>query len=766
MDILRYELKKIRKNRFFCLFLLSCAVVNTAFWLYQVRGDFSFAAMKSEVYAKAGKLDELLQNGERIKDLNRQVKMELEFYQAAIDAMVYSEEESFFWKIFLTQYPDKADWAREQLDVLSPEEANRQAVILSWCQQRTATVAEDAVFLNQIEEQARKLQSVSLFSSNEGSVENWVKTQEDYQKRKEIPLTLTVSPAFDKGTDAPLSDILLCVIVFLSVSLLFVREYKDNSRVLIYSQRNGRMRAAAAKTFACLIVTGVSVIVVWGMIILASLLLYGTNGIDAILSSSSAFRSYSSSLSNVRYLLCFIGGKVLGFLCLALLTSALMNLFASELLPCLIVLALWTGGYLLRTTIPDTSPFAVLRYLNFYFLIDVRYGYTHYRNLKLFGVLLGLSSIRHLFWFMTAIPLFVITLAGWVRQTRNRKRMAFALSSLAGAVFSRISANVNLLRHIVIQLLFTNRAIFLYFAGFLLYLFLLEQIPAPEKTESYVTYQSYLQTVGGALTDEKGKFLEEETLRLSSDSISQIRVEIFRDIQEQYNNLKVLSLKNASDEIGFVDQIMLKNLFGNKMHQRLLMLLATSFQAMITVLIFSVEEGDNRLFIRSQKKGRYDLFLWKSSFCVIHAVLLFGLIYGIWLIRFFDKWKPDYLDMLLQCVAGCEAFPFYITIRQALIFLFLCHVGGGITVAAVLLLTSSSCRSLASFILALAVVITPQLAGMIGLSVDQLFLNRLFILPHDLYAVDSGYLLATFLLFVIPILPCILMAKKNYLHIS
>ena len=69
MRILAAELRKVLKNRFFCVFLLCCVVLNLGFWIYGQRGLFWLMQEKNAVFERLEELDENLENGVGLQEL-------------------------------------------------------------------------------------------------------------------------------------------------------------------------------------------------------------------------------------------------------------------------------------------------------------------------------------------------------------------------------------------------------------------------------------------------------------------------------------------------------------------------------------------------------------------------------------------------------------------------------------------------------------------------------------------------------------------------
>lgn len=271
-------------------------------------------------------------------------------------------------------------------------------------------------YLTGIDRDAKKLQSVSLFSDPDNfAYKNTVKTAGDFQAMQGVPVThghdLAVTDVFeDRWADY---SVLLLTLV---VCALFLAERKAGLWPMVYAAPGGRVRLAVRRVAILLAAAVVGVLVVLlPRILLSGWLYHGLGEWDRALQSIPMFRNVPVPLTVGQFWLLYLAVKAAGTFLIGLALWAVMSAVANLGLA-LCAAGLLAGVEFACTAIPSSSAFAVLRYCNLFSYVDYVQVFVRYLNLPFAGGLISGSDLV-----LVILPPLCLVCAGLCLAIAGRK---------------------------------------------------------------------------------------------------------------------------------------------------------------------------------------------------------------------------------------------------------------------------------------------------------------------------------------------------------
>ena len=389
-------------------------------------------------------------------------------------------------------------------DILSQEYRFLDGIVLEFEQ---ANGYEE--FLNSIEQKAKQLSAISIFANSASGydMENIRVTEEAFRGMRGTAIQYYPQKGLMTALGFALTDV-IAVFAMILIATVLVRTERDNGLLaLIRATPAGRLRTAAAKLTAL----GASLFIVllglYGVNLAYCGALYGLGPLSRTIQSVPGLMRSTWKLTVGEYLGCFLLTKwTAAFVCGAWVMLAM--LCARRLLTgALSALALFAANLLIRSLIPATSRWNVLKYANLVSLL---------RTNELLG------GYRNLYWFDHPVPLLAVEclaalLFGALFLTAFY--LAFSRRVFANAPRARLRLRWKLPRH---KNAFTTplrqetyKLFIMQGVALLLVLFAGFQIYTAVTTESYIDadeiyYQYYMKHIEGPLTREKIQWLNEQ----------------------------------------------------------------------------------------------------------------------------------------------------------------------------------------------------------------------------------------------------------------
>ena len=262
-------------------------------------------------------------------------------------------------------------------------------------------------YLNKIDADAAKLQSVSLFADPDSvAYQNTVKTAEDFHAMEGVSVSmghdLAVIEVFaDKWADYSIV-ILICV-----VCGLFVAERKEGLWPMIYAAPGGRWKLVCKRIGILFAASWIgTVLIVGSKVLLCGWVFHGLGEWDRVLQSIPMFQNVPIPFTIAEFWLLYIAVKALGAFWIGLVLWAVLSAISN------LGLALTAAGLLMGlefacTAIPSSSMFAVLRYVNVFSYVDFIPVFSRYLNISVFGSLISGSDLV-----LAILPFLCLIFAG------------------------------------------------------------------------------------------------------------------------------------------------------------------------------------------------------------------------------------------------------------------------------------------------------------------------------------------------------------------
>lgn len=248
-------------------------------------------------------------------------------------------------------------------------------------------------YLKKIEANAKKLQSVSLFSAPEGyAYQNTVKTAADFARMQGVEVTVGHDKAVTSFFRDRWTDYSLLLFIFVVCGML-IAERKEGLWSLIYATPEGRAKLAVKRVGILFAAAWLgSLVLIGSKVLLCGWFYHGLGEWDRVLQSIPMFQNVPIPLTIGQFWLLYLSVKALGVFFVG---AAVWAVLASITNPSL---AFGAAGLLLGvefacTAIPSASVFAILRYVNLFSYIEFDTVFTRYLNLDFFGTLISGSDL-------------------------------------------------------------------------------------------------------------------------------------------------------------------------------------------------------------------------------------------------------------------------------------------------------------------------------------------------------------------------------------
>ena len=469
-------------------------------------------------------------------------------------------------------------------------------------------------YLNKIDADAAKLQSVSLFADpNSTAYQNTVKTAEDFHAMEGVSVSvghdLAVTEVFsDKWADYSIV-ILICV-----VCGLFVAERKEGLWPMIYAAPGGRWKLVCKRIGILFAASWIgTVLIVGSKVLLCGWVFHGLGEWDRVLQSIPMFQNVPTPLTVAEFWMLYITVKAMGAFWIGLTLWAVLSAISN------LGLALTAAGLLMGlefacTAIPSSSMFAAARYVNVFSYVDFIPVFSRYLNISVFGGLISGSDLV-----LAILPVLCLIFAGLNVLIVERKHPISASNRLlhwADGMVRKLDPKLPRCGEFGKLLVKRKGAI-------LLAILAIVAIRMEEPPRAYVPYDPYIQhyqsEYAGPITEDTILELE-EALANAMDTGNQIGLTTVLE-----------SAQNAPEGAWILptapyDAIWSNNL--NNYHRRTA-LITMSFLVLTLAPIASQERQNNMtVLLTSTSGGRKRLWLRKQVVLLAVTAFVWLMVYG------------------------------------------------------------------------------------------------------------------------------------------
>ncbi len=248
-------------------------------------------------------------------------------------------------------------------------------------------------YLQNIQTQAKKLQSVSIFGDPDSfAYKNTVKTAEDFAPLLGAEVSFGHDLAVTKVFEDEWADY-SCLLLMAAVCALFLAERKEGLWPMIHAASGGRGRLAVRRIGILFVAAWVATLALFGSkILLSGWLYHGLGEWDRLIQSMPPFYNVPKAMTVGEFWGFYLVVKALGnFLIGLILWTILSSISNTALAFCAAGLAL--GAEFACTAILPSSMFAMLRYCNIFSYIRFFEVFSAYLNLPFFGMLISGSNL-------------------------------------------------------------------------------------------------------------------------------------------------------------------------------------------------------------------------------------------------------------------------------------------------------------------------------------------------------------------------------------
>ena len=266
------------------------------------------------------------------------------------------------------------------------ELSNRDRIKIVVLEQQCAVAGYKAQYeqrLGEIQERVQKITKLSLFSEEKSFTQmNAIKTGEDFARLQNIIVL--------EGNDNFLTSVMnyktvhYFILLFVMVVVLaMMEENRSNVRLIMFASEKGRMlltlRRMGALLALVVLYSGGMFAGLFGM----SAVIYGGDSSNRMVQSIPMFQDLVIPLTIGQFLVSYFFVAVVGIFIVAMLFWLCTSLVTSKNLSLLLFGVLLVIGYVCRKGYTNNSSYVVLRYVNFFFMLDMTELFTVYINFKI-----------------------------------------------------------------------------------------------------------------------------------------------------------------------------------------------------------------------------------------------------------------------------------------------------------------------------------------------------------------------------------------------
>lgn len=688
------ELLKLWKNRLLLGLVLILCIVNGAICiLVQQNNQGPYLRDYRDSYAKILTQLKGLPEKQALETVKRYLQ-EIEVYSAIRSAAEYEGSDAVILEMLqaiINNNPDIAKQYKEHGYVGYSGDMDADSIFYRTLLKELEHITGFEARIDKVAQQKEDMLGNPLFS-NAFAQRNIIKTTEDYQKLKGLPLKLDNPFGLQELDGLFFTDLFALFLLLLLVFFLVGKEKSSDIMRLLRTTKKGRRPVMAAKIAVLILCCGV-----------ICLLLYGTNlfwisnqcgfgDLSRPIQSSSVFGDcpYPITVGDFLWLLLF--QKFSALLLFGLFVMALGMTVKNANFLYLITGVILVAEYLLFALIAPNSYFNLAKYLNLFCLIDGVYLYQNYINLNILQhpvSLLTCTTICILAISLLLLLLLLVFMSNRLRfftaytmyRQKNKKEIGFRCVSL----FYQENYKLFVIHKAGLVLL----ALLLFFN------YALRETPRYVLSPEDQLYQRYLQLYQGPVDDgmtiriqeENDRFLQEQSNlkaavkayeegKLSQEELSaaqlrytsiEDRYSAFKRVEEKFSSLKQISQKTGIgvyllDDFGYSSLLGVRDNYRSDLKNACIMI---ALLCIFLPFVFSFENSNYTSgLLLSCKKGQQKTVRAKLLNSLLFLSLVFLLVQAAQFAQIHQMFSFKYWNAPVQSLPELMSFPWEITIWQ------------------------------------------------------------------------------------------------------
>lgn len=360
-------------------------------------------------------------------------------------------------------------------------------------------------YLNDVLNDAKENQNISIFKNNTFSNNNLKKTAEDYSKLKSVSPRFVGGFGLAKSLSYPQSDVCILLLIIMLIICVILDEKKSGVFELYKSTPYGRGSLCIAKICIIVIGTGFINMLIFFENTSYAIYAYGSVDLTAAVQSLYGYNQCALNISIGEFLILAFLVKWLAFVFIALVMLVLAALMKNEIFFYAFVSAFFLVEFLIYRIGFYYGTFSFLKYFNIYIFLDSKKMFMYY-NYNFFDMPVHLLRANLLGLACLCILLTILGVVAFVNHACNYKAIAI----------KRLSGNKKFCCSVFgtegYKILYGNK-VFL----FLLILILFQIASYYDKSakwyESEIIYKTYMTKIEGEVTEEKLEYIDSEEKR-------------------------------------------------------------------------------------------------------------------------------------------------------------------------------------------------------------------------------------------------------------
>ena len=396
---------------------------------------------------------------------------------------------------------------------------------------------------------AEKMQEFSIFQNqNSFSYVNMIKTAKDFEKMRDVSLTLDK----DRATEHLLtySYLTFFVFAFMIYVLYEVLRERDNGMwEATHVMKNGRYQLAADRGAGLTAITIIFYLCCFLTDLVLACSLYGIDHFSGLIQTIEAYAKYPIPISKGFYLCLFVGKNSLALAAMILLAYLLFTVLRNRNLAIVLLLAgLFAEGQLIRS-IPVYSNLRILRYVNLLQIFDVAALDREYQNLNFFGTAISTTLVLFLIEVLLIFGCFCLVIIVYGRQYPGKSTWFEDCLRPVQRMVQKVLERIPFVLKEAYKILISKRGVFFIFFGVVICMWISEKtevnFPDLQKDmdEAYLIYGGNDWSVFNSYVEDL-EYQREYSLARAEELQEQMRAGILG--AEKLSEISMLQSRAAS----------------------------------------------------------------------------------------------------------------------------------------------------------------------------------------------------------------------------
>lgn len=563
------------------------------------------------------------------------------------------------------------------------------------------------------------------------SERNIVKTTKDFEGMETLALMADRDLGIQNAYQFAISDLLALVFMIMVCVGLFSKEYERKLYPLILAAPT-RKRIALHKLAVLIISANFVSILIYGSNLLLAGRLFGFGDLNRPIQSVSEFRTCNLWISCGEYLLLGYLLKLSALMVFGILILALFTLLKKGVMVFFVASCFLAVSFGLYAGIPVTSNLNALHFINVFYLMDSFSIISHYQNINLFGYPFSMTQVVPvIFLIATVLGTGIIILRfATCSVSRDAKKIPCVSKMMTwiGNKMDRLNHHGNLFVFEAKKILIGSKGLWLLVALAFLMFYNYHTAFRLMSSEAYA-YKYYIEKIGGKITNETLKFIEEEYEFLAQQDPATVAGQLWALPQiEMQVDTALYNEQEYGIEAYLIDETGFKKLFADKKSDIQDSLFAIVIAVLCCGTVFARENTfETRKLLRICKCGKrllYDKIMVSVLVSVFTVIIVnvgrYTVVDKNYLL---SEWSAP-----VQSVMALSGIRYHLSLGQYLLLLWGLRLTGGILTGFIIAAVSSFCKNETTAIAAsMAVLAGPVLA--VGVDVD--ILNYISVYPFS-----------------------------------